>query len=447
MSTATRRPSTASRPGDEGGAPPEAHPFWARLESPLSTYYLLIAVVSSLTLIGLVVVLSASSVASLVQDDSPYSLFGRQAMFAVLGTIGAVVASRIPVPLWKRLALPAFVIAVLLQLLVFVPGLGVTVNGNRNWVSLAGVRLQPSELGKFALVLCCALGLATKRRRLHQWQHVVVPALVPFGAVIVGLVLLGRDLGTALILLAIIAGMLWAAGVSWKLFAAAGGLGAGLVALMVLLSGNRMDRIDQWLNCTDVHQCWQTRHGQFALADGGLVGRGLGASVEKWLWLPEPHNDFIFAIIGEELGLGGTLLILVLYALLAVACYRVVLRADDQFVRLATTGVMVWILIQAMINIGSVIGLLPVIGVPLPLVSAGGSALVTNLAALGMVIAFARHEPACRRALASRPGRWGRAVQGLRKRRSAPKNPRAKKAGRQGSPAKAVTSIDKRKGR
>ena len=413
MSTPTRggAASAASRyaRGEaQPPGPPEPHPFWSRLESPLSTYYLLIAVVSSLTVIGLVVVLSSSSVTSL-KDGNPYSLFMKQAQFAVLGTVGAVLASRVPVAGWKKLAVPIFVVAVLLQLLVFTP-LGVEINGNRNWIRLPGMQLQPSEFGKFALVLVCALGLATKRRRLHEFQHVLVPALVPFGAIIVGLTLAGRDLGTSLVLLAILAGLLWAAGVSWKLFAGAGGLFALLAGVMVVVSGNRRDRIDQWLNCTDVHQCWQTRHGQFALADGGILGRGLGNSVEKWLWLPEPQNDFIYAIIGEELGLWGTLLVLSLYALLALACYRIVLHSDDQFVRLATTGVMVWILVQAMINIGSVIGLLPVIGVPLPLVSYGGSALVTNLGALGMVISFARSEPAARRALAARPLAWRRAL-------------------------------------
>ncbi|GAB47973.1 putative lipid II flippase FtsW [Mobilicoccus pelagius] len=429
MSTSTRRPTTSAasryaRGETGGGAPPDPHPFWVGLESPLSTYYLLIAVISSLTLIGLVVVLSSSSVTSLKAGNPAYSLFMKQAQFAVLGTVGAFVASRLPVSAWKKLAFPIFCVAVFLQLLVHTP-VGVEVNGNRNWIQLPGMQLQPSEIGKFALVLCIALGLATKRRRLHEWQHVVVPALVPFGAIIVGLTLLGRDLGTALILLAIIAGLLWAAGVSWKLFVAAGGLFGALAAVMVLVSGNRMSRIDQWLNCTDVHQCWQTRHGQFALADGGILGRGLGNSVEKWLWLPEPQNDFIYAIIGEELGLWGALLVLALYALLALACYRIVMQSDDQFVRLATTGVMVWILVQAMINIGSVIGLLPVIGVPLPLVSYGGSALVTNLGALGMVISFARSEPACRRALAVRPVAWRRSLEtvhlpGLTRRRLAP---------------------------
>lgn len=415
--TRTRPPAASTGIDDAGGRPPEPHPLLARLESPLSTYYMLIAVVSSLTLIGLVMVLSASSVGSFVNNDSSYSLFAKQALFAVLGTVGACVAARIPVATWRALVVPGFVVVVLLQLLVWVPGLGVVVNGNRNWIRFAGLQLQPSEFGKLALILCVALALSVKRRRLSDWRHVVVPALVPFAAVIMGLVLLGRDLGTALVMGSIVAGIMWAAGVSWKLFAGVGGVAALGVAALVMFSGNRMDRINAWLNCADVHQCWQTRHGQFALADGGILGVGLGKSVEKWLWLPEPQNDFIFAIIGEELGLWGTLTVIVLFVVLAFACYRVILRSNDQFVRLATAGVMVWIVVQAMINIGSVIGLVPVIGVPLPLVSYGGSALVTNLLGLGMVISFARSEPACRAALASRPGAWKRAAGRLRPRR------------------------------
>jgi cell division protein FtsW len=178
-----------------------------------------------------------------------------------------------------------------------------------------------------------------------------------------------------------------------------------LAATMALTSVNRMGRIQSWLaGCTDPNKCFQTIHGQYALADGGWWGVGLGASREKWMWLPEAHNDFIFAIIGEELGLPGTLVVIALFGLLAFACFRLVLRSKDFFVRVATAGVMVWILAQAVINIGSVIGLLPVIGVPLPLVSSGGSALMATMFALGMLLSFARNEPGCREALAARPG-------------------------------------------
>lgn len=178
------------------------------------------------------------------------------------------------------------------------------------------------------------------------------------------------------------------------------------VVYMVQSSANRMGRIDTWLGtCAETTDaCYQKVHATYALADGGWWGVGLGASREKWSWLPEAHNDFIFAIIGEELGLPGTLVVIALYLGIAFAGYRIIVSTDDFFVRVASAGIMVWIVGQALINIGSVTGLLPIIGVPLPLVSAGGSALVTTLAALGVLLSFARNEPECRAALAARPG-------------------------------------------
>ena len=413
MSTDTRTRASVRAGGRDrkavAGKPPEQSTFWARLESPLSTYYLLVAVVGLLLTIGLVMVLSASSVSQLRSTDSSFSLFYRQAVFAGIGIVGATIASRMPVVFWRRIAVPALLVAVVLQALVFSP-LGEDIGGNRNWLMLGGLSMQPSELGKVALVLFTASVLATKRKLLHQTQHVLIPVLFPVGLSIIGLVLLGRDLGTGLVLIASLAGMLWVAGVSWRLFGAAAIVGGAGVAYLVTASGNRMDRIDQWLRCTDVHDCWQSMNGKYALADGGLWGLGLGGSREKWAYLPEAHNDFIFAIIGEELGIAGTLMILALFALFALACYRIILRSDDPFVRVATAGVMVWITFQAVVNIGSVIGLLPVIGVPLPLVSYGGSALVTTLGALGMIISFARCEPAARKALEAKPRMSQRAL-------------------------------------
>ena len=192
-----------------------------------------------------------------------------------------------------------------------------------------------------------------------------------------------------------------------SLFVAGTFLGALGVAAMVLTSGNRMSRITNWLSpaCQSDPDgyCGQSVHGMYALADGGWWGVGLGASKEKWAWLSEAHNDFIFAIIGEELGLPGTLLILVLFGVLAWACYRLVSRTQDRYVRIASAGIMAWLLGQAIINIGAVIGLFPVVGVPLPLVSAGGSSLVTTLFALGILLSFARNEPGCRALLDARP--------------------------------------------
>jgi cell division protein FtsW len=382
-------------------------PWGERFESPVTTYYMLLSATAMLVVIGLVMVLSASSVTSYSVNKSSYTVFLSQFQAAVIGVIGAFVASRVPLITWKRVSVPLMAGAIFLQALVFVPGLGVSVNGNRNWIQIAGQQIQPSEFAKVALVLFGATVLTKKRRKLGEFMHAVVPLVFPAGALLLLLVLGGKDLGTGLVLLAIISGLLFAAGVPARMFLVAGASFAALAAVMVVTSANRMRRINDWIGggCVDPHgSCWQTTHGQYALADGGWWGVGLGASREKWQWLPAAHNDFIFAIIGEELGLPGTLAIIGLFGLLAFACYRLVLRSGDFFVRVATAGVMVWILVQATINIGAVIGLLPVIGVPLPLVSSGGSALVTTLFGLGMLLSFARNEPGCRDALAARPG-------------------------------------------
>ncbi|HXR67451.1 MAG TPA: putative lipid II flippase FtsW [Dermatophilaceae bacterium] len=411
MTTTSKRPSSPA--GRSRSTPPSADssrwrravPVWQQLDSPVTIYYLLLSATAMLVVIGLVMVLSASSVTSYKDTNSAFTVFFSQLQFAVAGVISLLLAIRIPLTTWKRLSVPLLAAAIFLQALVFVPGLGVEVNGNRNWIRILGQQVQPSEFAKVALVLFGATVLTKKRRKLGEFMHVLVPLVFPAGGLLLLLVLGGGDLGTGLVLLAIIAGILFAAGVPARMFFVAGAGSAVLVAAMALTSANRMGRIQTWLGgCTDPDKCFQTIHGQYALADGGWWGVGLGASREKWSWLPAAHNDFIFAIIGEELGLPGTLVIIGLFGLLAFACYRLVLRSADFFVRVATAGVMVWILAQAVINMGAVIGLLPVIGVPLPLVSSGGSALVATLFALGMLLSFARNEPGCREALAARPG-------------------------------------------
>ncbi|MBK8732966.1 MAG: putative lipid II flippase FtsW [Actinomycetales bacterium] len=381
-------------------------PWGARLDSPVTSYYVLIGATAALVLIGLVMVLSASMVTALKAEGSSYAVFTNQAVFAVVGLVGAIVAAKIPVRLWKRLALPALVGAVALQAAVFTP-LGAVVNGNRNWLRIFGMSMQPSELTKLGLVLVGALILSNRRHQLGSLKAAIIPYLVPIVALTVGLVLAGHDLGTALILIIVVGVVLYVAGVSARLFALAGAVAAAVVAGLVLTSPNRVGRITNWLSgdCTDPNGvCGQSVHGLYALADGGWWGVGLGASKEKWAWLPEAHNDFIFAIIGEELGLPGTLVILGLFLVFATACLRIVLRSDDHFVRVATAGAMAWILGQAMVNIGAVIGLLPVIGVPLPFVSAGGSALISSMLAVGMLVSFARHEPGAQDILSARPG-------------------------------------------
>jgi cell division protein FtsW len=412
-STVTRPPSrSAATPAgrastiEGSGLLHRALPFLARLESPVTSYYVLLGTTVILVVIGLVMVLSASMITSYRDDGSAFSVFLDQAKYAAMGVLGAVVAAHLPVRWYQRLALPALLGALVLQCLVFT-SFGITVNGNRNWVRLMpGMQVQPSELVKLGLILVGAILLARKGRLLGNLKHVVIPFLVPIVLVTIGLVLVGHDLGTALVLIGIAAALLFVSGVPARFFALAALVFAVIAAGFVVTNENRMDRITSWLgNCdTSDGTCYQSIHGLYALADGGLWGVGLGASKEKWSWLPAAHNDFIFAIIGEELGLPGTLVILVLFTLLGWACFRLVQRSRDQFVRIATAGVMAWILLQAMINIGAVIGLLPVIGIPLPLVSAGGSALVTTLLALGMLLSFARNEPGARAVLAARPG-------------------------------------------
>ena len=406
------RTATPARP-----RPRETWLGW--LDSPLTSYYLVLATTVALVVIGLVMVLSSSSVEAYRQTRSSYSVFARQAGFAALGVPLMALACRLPVRAWKALAWPLMIVAVGGLLLVFSP-LGVVVNGNRNWVAIGSLTVQPAEAAKLGLVVWAAAVLARKQRLLNRTIHVLVPVVVPGAVILLGLVLAGRDLGTGLVLMALTTSLLYAAGAPIRVFVLSGGVAAAAVTLMVEGSTNRMSRIAAWLGggqCDYLSTCWQSVHAKWALASGGWWGVGLGASREKWSWLPEAHNDFIFAIIGEELGLTGSLVVLGLFAALALGLLRVVVRSEDLFVKIATGGVFTWVIGQAVINVGAVLGLLPVVGVPLPLVSSGGSALVSTMVALGMVIGFARREPGAAKALAARSGRLRRTLAVLPARR------------------------------
>ena len=375
----------------------------AQWETPATSYYLLLGATLLLVVFGLVMVLSSSSVTAMAAGGSAFSVVARQALFAAIGLPLMFAASRVTVATWKRLAWPALALAVFGQLLVFTP-LGKNVNGNTNWIEVAGFTAQPSEAAKWALVLWCAAVLSRKVSLLDRWKHAVVP-VAPLAGLLIGMVMLGHDLGTAVIMMVVVGVMLFVAGAPLRLFGI-GALAAGAVAtLMVLSSENRVRRIQSWFSGECVDQfgsCWQSQHGTWALASGGWWGLGLGASREKWSWLPAAHNDFIYAIIGEELGLPGTLVVLALFVTLSVAFVRVVRRHDDPFVKIATAGVLAWVVGQALANVAVVLGLVPVVGVPLPLVSSGGSALISCLLALGMVMSFARAEPGADEALTAR---------------------------------------------
>lgn len=377
-------------------------------DSAVSSFYLISGAMALLVAIGLVMVLSSSSVTALSATGgaSPYGIVLDQIKYALIGLPMAWLASRLPVSFYKRIAWPALCVALVLQILVFTP-LGVEVNGNRNWVRFAGQSLQPSELAKLALAVWLGVVLARKRALLHRWSHVLIPG-VAVAAITVGLVLLGHDLGTGIILLILVGGALFVSGVPLRMFAVASGVAAVGVFYLAILGGNdsRVRRINAFFDpdCDQLNACYQTTRGLISLASGGLTGIGLGESREKWFYLPMAYNDYIFAIIGEELGLLGALLVLALFGVLAVALTRVVRRHPDPFVQVTTGAIAAWILGQAVVNIAVVVGLLPVIGVPLPLISQGGSALVTTMTALGVVLSFARSEPGAAQALSARPG-------------------------------------------
>ncbi len=402
VARAPRPPRGSARRG-AARLPGRLRAAWDR---PLTAYYVIVGASLLITVLGLVMVYSASMIQAL-RYGLPSTYYFRKQLLAVgIGSVLLYAAARLPVRLHRALAYPMLLGAVFLMCLVQVPGIGETVNGNTNWISVGGpFQLQPSEFGKLALVLWGADLLARKndKKLLTQWKHLLVP-LVPVAVMLLGLIMLGGDMGTSMILTAVLFGMLWLAGAPPRLFAGVLAGALSLATLFVATSPNRMDRL-HCIAATDPgsnDQCWQAVHGIYALASGGWFGTGLGASVEKWGELPEPHTDFIFAVTGEELGLAGTLSVLALFAALGYAGIRVAGRTEDHFVRFAAGGVTTWITAQAVINIGAVLGLLPIAGVPLPLFSYGGSALLPTMYAIGLLISFARSEPAARAALAVR---------------------------------------------
>ncbi|MEU9283964.1 putative lipid II flippase FtsW [Streptomyces sp. NPDC048275] len=419
-SSRTGRPPVQRAPRRPvGPRPPRDNPvrrFCTRArkawDRPLTAYYLILGSSMLIAVLGLVMVYSASMITAL-QLSLPGSFFFRkQFLAAMIGAVLLLIAMRVPVKLHRALAYPILAGAVFLMILVQVPGIGMAVNGNQNWISLGGsFQIQPSEFGKLALVLWGADLLARKEDKgmLAQWKHMLVP-LVPAAFMLLGLIMLGGDMGTAIILTAILFGLLWLAGAPTRLFVGVLSIALALGFILIKTSPNRMSRL-ACIGATEPgpnDTCWQAVHGIYALASGGLFGSGLGASVEKWGQLPEAHTDFIFAITGEELGLAGTLSVLALFAALGYAGIRVAGRTEDPFVRYAAGGVTTWITAQAVINIGAVLGLLPIAGVPLPLFSYGGSALLPTMFAIGLMLAFARDEPAARAALAMRQPRFGR---------------------------------------
>ncbi len=392
-----RNPHTTAAGGAErdqtGAAPSVARISLGRaFSAESSNHVMLLGVTLFMVVFGLVMVLSSSSVDSHAQSDNFFARFWSQGMYAVIGVPLMLVVSRVPVHWWRRLAWPAMIGSCLLQVLVIVTPLGVDVNGNRNWLQIGPVQFQPSEGIKIAMIIWMGMFLAMKQDKITQWRYSLVPVLIVTG-VALALVLAGGDLGTTLIMALIVLGALFFAGIPMRHLIVTGLIAGAVVAGFILTSANRMARFAAFFqpHTVDVmSEGWQIQQGNFALASGGIFGVGLGNSHAKWNWLPEADTDFIFAIIGEELGLIGAIVVLALFILLAVMFLRITRANDDPFVRVATAAIMVWLIGQGLVNIAVVLGVLPVLGVPLPLISAGGTALISSLVGIGIVLSFAR---------------------------------------------------------
>lgn len=399
MSNPPRVTSRPQVPEEEGPRGSSARISLGRVFRAEGTnFYLLLGTTVFLVGFGLVMVLSSSSVESYLDKEGFFGGFFKQGAFALIGIPVMLLISRLPIAFWKWLAPVAMVVSSILQALVVFTPLGYEIGGNTNWITIFGVQFQPSELIKVSLVLWIGLIVSRKEQMLADWKQGLLPILLTSGAGI-GLVLLGGDLGTVFVMAAMLFGGLFFAGVRLRMLSVLIAAGAALFGVVAVTSENRFKRIMSFVDgtCEDaaakVNECWQTLHGDYALANGGVLGAGLGNSKAKWSWLPAAHNDYIFAIIGEELGMLGAIVVFVLFAVLAVAFVRIMNSTDDTFVRVATATAMSWIIGQALMNIGVVLGVFPVFGVPLPLISAGGTALLTTLIGIGIVLSFARNIP------------------------------------------------------
>jgi cell division protein FtsW len=385
----TRRTAGATR----GTAPRRLRgPAW--LDGPMTSCHLVVGAAGMLLAIGLVMVFSASAIEAALNDQPAWRPGVDQLVFAVIGLGALAVALRLPAGLIRRWAPLALVGSAVLLLAVFVPGLGMELNGSRAWLDLGVTQFQPSEFAKLVFALWGAHMLAVRDRYLTV-RTLLVPLLPVFGVLSL-LLYLEPDFGGVVSLGLVLIGLLWGGGMPLRFFAWGAGAAALGIWVMVKAAPYRMERITAFLDpfADPTDGGFQAIRGFYALATGGLWGVGLGNSAMKWNLLPEAESDYIFAIIGEELGFLGCLVVVTLYGVLAYAGFRIARRSADRFVQLASVAITVWLVGQAAMNMGYVVGLLPVTGVTLPLVSAGGTSLVLTLFIVGLLIRFARSEPA-----------------------------------------------------
>lgn len=366
------------------------------LAKPVNSFYILVISSLVLSVLGLVMVFSASSIHSIETKGSSFAIVLRQLIFLVLSIPAAIFIARVPVYGMKKIARLGLIISALLLLSLRIPGFGKEVNGNTNWISLGIVDVQPSELAKFLLILWAAYMLS---KQVDEGRNRVNVFLLigPGFAMIMVLIMAGHDLGTTCVVAAILAGILFVSGVELKLLGLFTGLASLLLALSIATAGYRAQRflvvLNPFAESEYKNAGWQPAHSLLGLASGGLFGVGLGGSRQKWGNLAEAHTDFIFSVIGEELGLVGTLAVLLLIGALLLSIFKIALRASDPFSRFVCAGVGCWIAVQTLLNIGSATSLIPVVGVTLPLLSYGGSALIATFLGIGFVLGTALRDP------------------------------------------------------
>jgi len=380
------------------------------MRRPITRFYGIVFPALLLSLLGLLMVFSASSVIALQESRSSVAIVAKQLTLFLVGVALAAFLMRTPPRFLQRISSLSLVISLASLALPLVPGVGKEVNGNANWISIGGFTLQPSEFAKLGMLLWIAGVLAKHEDSIAQGlSSDLLKSLLPGLIAIIGLIIAGKDLGTAIILAAIAAGVLFISGVSMRyFFMGLGGIGLFIV-VMILTQPNRIYRIkallDPFSEANYQHAGWQPAHSIMAFASGGIFGSGLGAGKQKWGNLAEAHTDFIFAVIGEEMGLLGSLTVLFLFFFMIMTIFKVALKSNTLFEKYLVAGIGMWLVIQIAINIGSVTGLIPVIGVTLPLISYGGSSLISTLMALGVVLNIALRDPAVKEDLAQRLSR------------------------------------------
>jgi cell division protein FtsW len=351
---------------------------------------LLLAPTAFLVIGGLLMVLSASSVSSFAEFGDSFRYFQRQSIYAIVGMGALVLTARMRYDAWRRLSLPFLALTILLLGVVLSPSHGVEAYGSSRWFQLGPVTVQPSEIAKLAAVVFAAMVIERKWGKLDDLGHLALP-LLPVVLVIGGMVMLQPDLGTTLIITATVFAMLFVAGVRMRYLSMAAFFGTVVGMGLIMSAEYRRVRflsfLHPWEDASNTG--YQLAQSLIALGSGGWFGVGLGASRQKWAYVPNAHNDFIFAILGEELGLIGEIVVLAAFAALIYAGVRIAASAKDVFGRMLAGGIVSWFGIQALINLGAVTGLLPITGVPLPFLSYGGSSLVVSLAAVGILVNIA----------------------------------------------------------